>query len=176
MSKKKETKKIVTPKPPKEVKVTIKDEIAILTTKLKPAMVRFVYLYMGSEDGKGFNNATLSYIIAYNVETSLRRNEKTGKYSKEYINAKTRGYELLTNRDIQKLRHHILLDQGFNTDNIKKRYVEIANQNKNLPLALSANDRIAKITGVVKDDSKQVDIPQLTELTEHIKRILTPKK
>jgi len=82
----------------------------------------------------------------------------------------------LTNLDIQKLRHHILLDQGFNTDNIKKRYVEIANQNKNLPLALSANDRIAKITGVVKDDSKQVDIPQLTELTEHIKRILTPKK
>lgn len=176
MSKKKETKKIVTPKPPKEKKVTIKDEIEILTTKLKPAQVRFVYLYMGSEDGKCFNNATLSYITAYNIDTSLRRNEKTGKFTNEYLTAKTCGYELLTKPDIQKLRHHILIDQGYNTENIKKRYAEIASQNKNLPLALSATDRIAKITGIIKDDSKQVDIPQLTELTEHIKRILTPKK
>lgn len=150
-----------------------KDELKELLKKMKPAHIRFTYLYMGGEDGKCFNNATLSYIVAYNINTSLRKNAE-GKYSKEYLSSKVSGFELLTNHNIQKLRHLVLLEQGYDISNIKKRYAEIANQNKNLPLALSATDRIAKITGVIKEDSKSVDIPQLEEIGRAIKQILTP--
>ena len=150
-----------------------KDELKELLKKMKPAHIRFTYLYMGSEDGKCFNNATLAYLKAFEIETSTRQNSE-GKYTKEYIKAKQQGWRMLTNVDIQRLRHIVLLEQGFNTDNIKKRYTEIANQNKNLPLALSATDRIAKITGVIKEDSKSVDIPQLEEIGRAIKQILTP--
>jgi len=160
MTKKKETK--------------TKDELKELLKKMKPAHIRFTYLYMGGEDGKCFNNATLAYITAYEIDTSLRRNEKTGKFTKEYMGAKSSGYKLLTSTDIQKLRNLILLEQGYDIAHIKRRYAEIANQNKNLPLALSATDRIAKITGVIKEDSKSVDIPQLEEIGRAIKQILTP--
>lgn len=151
-----------------------KDELKELLKKMKPAHIRFTYLYMGGEDGKCFNNATLSYLNAFEIDTSLRRNEKTGKFSKEYLSSKVNGYKLLTSANIQRLRHLILLEQGYDVENIKKRYAEIANQNKNLPLALSATDRIAKITGVIKEDSKSVDIPQLEEIGRAIKQILTP--
>lgn len=155
-------------------------EIERLTNKLKPAQVRFIQLYMGMEDGKCYNNATLSYLTAYNVETSTRKvkDPVTGieSYTKEYLNAKSRGYELVTNRDIQKLRNAILDDIGVNKEWIKRRYSDIASQSKNLPLSLASTDRLAKITGVVKEDSNKVDIPQLTELGETIKALLTPKK
>lgn len=148
-------------------------ELQTLLKKLNPAKVRFTYLYMGGEDGKCFNNATLSYIRAYEIETSLTK-DKDGKYSTEYLSAKQCGYKLLTSIDIQRLRHILLLESGFDPDTIKKRYAELAYQNKNLPIALTATDRIGKITGVIKEDKTSVDIPQLQELTDHIKAILTP--
>jgi hypothetical protein len=147
--------------------------LSSLLKTMKPAHIRFVYLYLGGEDGKCFNNATLSYLRAFDIETSVTK-DKDGKYSKEYLNAKVRASELLTNRNIQELRNAILLESGFEVDSIKKRFAELAYQNKNLPIALTATDRIAKISGVLKEESKVVDIPQLTELTEHIKAILTP--
>lgn len=150
-----------------------KDAYEELLRKLKPSHVHFVHLYLGAEDGKCFNNATLSYLKAFNIETSTKK-DKDGKYSKEYLNAKSRGYELVTNRDIQKFKNMVLLEQGYKPENIKRRFTELANQNKNLPVAHASVRDMAKIAGVLKEDSKSVDIPQLTELTEHIKKILTP--
>lgn len=165
-TKKKTDKKKDTPKAQESV-------LSSLLKTMKPAHIRFVYLYLGGEDGKCFNNATLSYLRAFEVDTSTTK-QADGKYTKEYLNAKTRGYELVTNRDIQNLKQAILLENGFDINTVKRRFAELAYQNKNLPIALTATDRIAKITGVLKEDSKSVDIPQLTELTEHIKAILTP--
>jgi hypothetical protein len=162
MSKKKTDKKIE------------EDTIESLTAKLKPAEVRFLYLYLGGEEGKGWNNATISYIIAYDIDTSLRRNAE-GKYSKEYLNAKSRGYEILTKRDIQKLRALLLGEAGYKPENIKKRYIELQAQNRNPIVALQANDRMAKIAGVI-DDNKKVNIPELEELGNAIRGILTPKR
>lgn len=153
------------------------DVLKTLMAKLKPAMIRFVYLYLGAEDGKCFNNATLSYIRAYDIDTPITKVKlEDGKedYTNAYKSAKQMGYALLTKVDIQKLKHHILLKQGYEPDSIKKRFAELSQQNKNLPIALTATDRMAKIAGVIKEDSKSVDIPQLTELTDHIKKILTP--
>ncbi len=163
---KKKTEKKDTPKSKESV-------LSSLLKTMKPAHIRFVYLYLGGEDGKCFNNATLSYLRAFDVDTATTK-QADGKYTKEYLNAKTRGYELVTNRDIQNLKQAILLENGFDINTVKRRFAELAYQNKNLPIALTATDRIAKITGVLKEDSKSVDIPQLTELTEHIKAILTP--
>lgn len=163
-------------------KTTVKKESEIekLMKKLKPAQVRFIQLYMGMEDGKCYNNATLAYLTAYDIDTPTRRvkDSVTGKedYTAQYKSAKTNGYKLLTNADIQKLRNAILDDIGINTQWIKRRYSDIASQSKNLPLALASTDRLAKITGVVKEDNTKVDIPQLTELGETIKALLTPKK
>lgn len=168
---KKKTTKTSKPSTPKEKKVV--DVLNELTAKLKPAHIRFVYLYLGSEDGKCFNNATLAYLRAYEIETRTTK-DADGKYSPEYLSAKSSASALLTTPNIQKYKDAVLLHAGFNPDTVKRRFAELAYQNKNLPIALTATDRIAKITGVLKEDSKSVDIPQLTELTEHIKAILTP--
>lgn len=157
---------------------TTKDELKTLLAKLKPAMVRFVYLYMGGEDGSCFNNATKSYLRAYEIDTptiKIKQADGRDDYTKEYKSAKTKGYQLLTNGDIQKLRNLLLLQSGFDIETIKKRYAELAYQNKNLPIALTSTDRIAKIAGLISDD-KKVDIPQLTELGESLKTLLTPKR
>lgn len=142
--------------------------------ELKPAELRFLTLYMGMEDGKAFNNATLAYLIAYDKWTpTVMQKQKDGSYSKEYMSAKQSGYKLLTKVDIQRARKHILLEIGFKPETIKARYAEIMTQQRNLPLALTATDRVAKIAGLITDD-KKVDIPQLTELGNAMKALLTP--
>lgn len=143
--------------------------------KLKPSHVRFIYLFLGGEDGSCFNNATRAYIKAYDIDTPLVK-DKDGKYSKEYLSSKVKASQLLTNGNIQKFKHTVLLESGFKPENIKKRFSELAYQNKNLPIALTATDRIAKIAGVIKDDEKKIDIPQLEAIGESIRAILTPKK
>lgn len=150
-----------------------KDAYEELLKKMKPHHIRFVTLYLGGEDGKCFNNATLAYIRAFGIETSLKRNAE-GKYSKEYLGAKTNASQLLSTANIQKLKHLTLLEHGYKPETIKKRFTELAFQNKNLPIAHASTRDMAKIAGVMKEDSKSVDIPQLTELTEQIKKILTP--
>lgn len=169
-TKKKPTKKTQDKKstPPKKESV-----LSSLLKTLKPAHIRFVYLTLGSEDGKCFNNATLAYLRAFEIETRLTR-DVDGKYSSEYLGAKSSASALLTSPNIQKFRNEVLLEAGFNPDTIKRRFAELAYQNKNLPIAHVALRDIAKIGGVMKEDSKSVDIPQLTELTDHIKAILTP--
>lgn len=157
---------------------TEEDELKALLLKLKPSMVRFVYLYMGGEDGSCFNNATKSYLRAYEIDTpTIKIKQDNGKedYTKEYKSSKTNGYKLLTSTDIQKLRSLILLKSGFDPSTIKKRYAELAYQNKNLPIAITATDRVAKIAGIITDD-KKVDIPQLTELGDALKKLLTPNR
>lgn len=156
----------------------IEDDLKSLLKKMKPAHIRFTTLYMGGEDGSCFNNAVKSYLRAYDIDTpTIKVKQENGKedYTKEYKSAKTNGYKLLTNADIQKLRNLILLESGFDISMIKKRYAELAYQNKNLVIAVQATDRVAKIAGVISDD-KKVDIPQLTELGESIKSLLTPKR
>lgn len=148
------------------------DPYEVLISKMKPTHIRFVNLYLGGEDGRCFNNATHAYIKAFDINTSMKKVD--GKYSKEYVGAKSSASALLTSPNIQKLKHLILLEQGYKPETIKKRFTELAFQNKNLPIAHASTRDMAKIAGVMKDDSKSVDIPQLTELTEQIKKILTP--
>ena len=162
----------------KTITKTQDDELKALLKKMKPAHIRFITLYMGGEDGSCFNNATKAYLRAYDIDTpTIKIRQESGKedYTKEYKSAKNSGYDLLTKPDIQKLRHLILLKSGFELDTIKRRYSELAYQNKNLPIAITATDRIAKIAGVISDD-KKVDIPQLTELGDSLKALLTPKR
>lgn len=173
MSTKKTTKE---KKPKKPAKVSPEIEKDLKT--LKPSHIRFVYLYLGGEDGKCFNNATLSYLRAFEIETpttKVKQPDGREDYTSEYKSAKTSAYELLTKPDIQNLKSKILLETGFNPDTIKKRFAELAYQNKNLPIALTATDRVAKIAGIISDD-KKVDIPQLEALGNAIREILTPKK
>ena len=134
---------------------------------------RFVHLYLGAEDGKSFGIATDAYFRAYS-ETAEKK-DKDGNYTSEYLTAKTNGNKLLSNTYIQAYIKQIELEVGFSSDEIKRRYSQLANQNKNLVVALSANDKRAKIAGVVKDDVK-LDIPQLEELGQSLKQLLTPKR
>ncbi len=160
-------------------KNTPKDTIESISARLKPAMLRFLYLYMGMEDGKCWNNATLSYIRAYEIDTPTTKviKKKNGEmtYTPQYKSAATRGYELVRNSEIQRLRHLLLSEAGYTPENIKKRYAELAIQNKNPIVALNANDRMAKIANVI-DDNKKVNIPELEALGDAIKSVLTPKK
>lgn len=143
------------------------------TELMKPAHIRFCYLYLGAEDGKCFNNATMSYFRAFYPELNNTKTEK-GDYLPQYETSKTEGNRLLTKPHIKAFIHETLLIQGYKPENIKKRFAELANQNKNLPLALSANDRLAKISGIIVDD-KKVDIPQLDNIANMIKSVLEDK-
>lgn len=174
MSTKKKTTKEVKPKKPAKVSKELQDEIKTL----KPSHIRFVYLYLGGEDGKCFNNATLSYLRAFEIETPTTKVKQTDgreDYTMEYKGAKANGARLIANDSIQKFKTKLLLEVGFNPETIKKRFAELAYQNKNLPIALTATDRVAKIAGIITDD-KKVDIPQLEALGNAIREILTPKK
>lgn len=173
MSTKKTTKE---KKPKKPAKVSPEIEKDLKT--LKPSHIRFVYLYLGGEDGKCFNNATLSYLRAFEIETStskVKLPDGREDYTSEYKSAKANGARLIANDNIQKLKSKLLLEVGFDPSTIKKRFAELAYQNKNLPIALTATDRVAKIAGIISDD-KKVDIPQLEALGNAIREILTPKK
>jgi len=160
-------------------KKSSQQKIDTLMNRMKPSHIRFVYLILGDEDGKCFNNATLSYIRAFNIDTPLtkvRLPDGTEGYSSEYKSAKSSAYELLTKPDIIALRHEILLELGFKPETIKKRFAELAYQNKNLPLAHASLRDMAKMAKMLDEDPKRVDIPQLDELSKSIKDILTPKK
>lgn len=173
MSTKKTTKE---KKPKKPAKVSPEIEKDLKT--LKPSHIRFVYLYLGGEDGKCFNNATLAYLRAFEIETTTRKvkqEDGTEDYTMAYKGAKANGARLIANDSIQKLKSKLLLEVGFDPATIKKRFAELAYQNKNLPIALTATDRVAKIAGIINDD-KKVDIPQLEALGNAIREILTPKK
>lgn len=140
--------------------------------RLNPAMIRFVHLYLGHEDGKCFNNATMSYIHAYDLDPDVSKRD--GKYPPHYNTARQEGYKLLTKPHIRAYMDELLLKAGFSAENVKKRYAQLAGQNKDLSIALTSNDRIAKITGIVKDDAKVVDLPQIVALTETVRALLTP--
>lgn len=174
MSKTKKITKEKKPKKPAKVSPDIEKEL----TTLKPSHIRFVYLLLGGEDGKCFNNATLAYIRAFEIETTTRKvkqEDGSEDYTSAYKSAKTNGNRLLTNANIQKFKTKLLLEVGFDPATIKQRFAELAYQNKNLPIALTATDRVAKIAGIINDD-KKVDIPQLEALGNAIREILTPKK
>lgn len=154
------------------------DELKALLKKMKPAHIRFITLYMGGEDGSCFNNATKAYLRAFEIDTptiKVRQPKGEDDYTTQYKSARGSASDLLTSPNIQKLRNLILLKSGFEIDSIKRRFSELAYQNKNLPIAITATDRIAKIAGVISDD-KKVDIPQLTELGDSLKALLTPKR
>lgn len=147
-----------------------------LEAKLKPAEIRFVQLYQGmDEDGRGWNNATVSYAIAFDREEDLQKvydeEQKKMVYSPGYALCRSEGSRLLTKSNISAYRQ-ALLDEFYTEERIKRRYSEIGWQNKDLKVALPAVDRVAKIKGILKDDNLKVDIPQLEELTAGIRKIL----
>lgn len=157
----------------KEKKVTI-DKLEEVKKTLNEKQKRFVHLYIGAEDGRSFGNATDAYLRAYYGDGTPKRNPD-GSYSKAYETARTNGSALLANTRIQEYKSHLELEVGFKPEEIKKRFSQLANQNKNLPVALSANEKRAKIAGVIKDEAK-VDIPQLEAIGQTLKTLLTPKK
>jgi hypothetical protein len=141
--------------------------------KLNDKQKRFVHLYSGAEDGKCFGNATMAYFTAYYpLETSKK--DAKGSYTPEYKSSMVNGIRLLGNARIQEYKTKLHLELGFTEEGIKKRYAELSGQNKNLPIALGATDRMAKIAGVIKEDVK-VDIPQLEEIGSTLKTLLTKK-
>lgn len=152
-----------------------KPTVEEIGAKLKPAQARFVYLLLGGESGKCFNNATLAYITAYDIDTDSEKDSQ-GKYKSEYLSAKANASRMITNANIQKFKNAVLLEAGFKPESIKRRFAELAYQNKNLVVAHNATRDIGKIAGVIKEDRVPVDVPQLEELGDAIKAILTPKK
>ena len=157
----------------KEKKIIL-DKLEAVKKVLTEKQRRFVQLYLGGEDGRSFGNASDAYLRAYYGDGTPRKN-KAGEYSKEYNTARTNGNLLLANTHIKAYINDIELRVGFDPNEIKKRFSQLANQNKHLPVALSANEKRAKIAGVLKDDAK-LDIPQLEELGSVLKNLLTPKK
>jgi hypothetical protein len=150
-----------------------------LEAKLKPAEIKFVRQYIGmEEEGRGWNNATISYAIAFDREDDLKKvydpEQKKMVYSPGYAVCRSEGSRLLSKPNIFAYRQ-ARLDEFYTEDRIKRRYSEIGWQNKNLAVALSGVDRVAKIKGILKDDSMKVDIPQLEALTSGIKTILEKK-
>lgn len=138
---------------------------------LSPAQIRFVYLYLGGYDGNCWNNATLSYFYAYNDEDTPLKNAD-GTYSKQYLTAKAEGSSLLAKPSIRSYMEDLLTGIGYDPKAIKRRYAELASQNKNLPVALQANDRMAKVAGVIRDDPTKVNIPELEAVAAAIRKVL----
>lgn len=162
----------------KKKPTTTKDKPDKVSKGLKPAEMRFVLLYLGGEDGKCFNSAVKAYIVAFEIDTPLKKvklEDGREDYTQQYKTAKSLASRLLTNSNILAFRDKILLEQGFDPSTIKKRFAELAYQNHNLPIAHAATRDMAKLTNMITDD-KKVDIPQLEELGNAIKQILTPKK
>lgn len=165
------TKKPISKKKPATKKATtaaavMEKTIADFASKLKPAEIRFIHLYLGGEGGACWNNATRAYCVAY---------EKNEEDAKELKTARTLGSRLLANVDIQAYRAFLLGKHGFTEDAIKQRYGQLAMQDTNLGVALGSTDRMAKIAGVLKDDGMKIDIPQLNALGADIKKILSGK-
>lgn len=148
-----------------------KDKGIELASKLKPQWLRFVYLYLGAENGIAYGNATMAYFYAYNGEDAETK-DKNNLYTKEYKTAKTEGNSLLTKPDIKAVIGELLVGSGYSPENIKKGIAELAFQRKNLPIALSAYEKMAKISGLLKEDNT-VNVPELEKLTDAIKKILS---
>lgn len=140
---------------------------------MNPQRIRFVHLYLGSDGGKCWSNATLSYLWAFNGDNTPSKTAD-GQFTPQYQTARTEGCKLLTNPSIQRYVNDLLLEVGYKPETIKKGIAKWATQEKNPVVALKALENMAKITGVMKDDSKVVDLPQIVALTEAVKHILTP--
>lgn len=162
---------------------------------------KFLLYYLGILDGSTFNNATRSWLMAkgytsqqikdlsapeiVNVETEEEMIDSDGNkhkimrkrkvYTPVYETAKTNSNDLLTKTHIVKLRKEILDDMLKDIEGIKRRHLELAQQNKNLPVSRQANADLLKVFGAL-EDKQSIDIPQLNELTNKISDILKPKK
>ena len=136
---------------------------------------RFVHLYLGAEGGVTFSNASLSYLWAYNYDRFPVK-DKDGNYTKEYNTARVEGSRMIAKPHIIAYMESLLLEVGLDPNNIKMGIAKWSRQEKHPVVALSALEKLAKITGVMKDDTKVVDLPQLVALTATIQSILTPKK
>jgi len=141
---------------------------------LTPARKRFVELYLGSDGGKCWNSATMAYLWAFYGDNTPSKTSK-GELTSEYNIAKGEGHKLLAKPCIKAYMNKILSDT-FKPEEIKNGMAEWARQKKNPIVSLNALEKIAKISGVMKDDTKTVDLPQIVALTATIQAILTPKK
>lgn len=141
---------------------------------LTPARKRFVELYLGSDGGKCWNSATMAYLWAFYGDNTPSKTSK-GELTSEYKVSMNEGHKLLVKPCIIAYKNKLLSDL-FKPEEIKNGMSEWAKQKKNPVVSLKAYETIAKITGVMKDDAKIVDLPQLVALTATIQAILTPKK
>lgn len=156
---------------PKTAKIDPLEKVgSVLTERQK----RFAQLWLGHEDGKSFGNSSDAYLRAYYGDGTSKK-DKDGAYTPEYNSARANGARLLANANIRKYIEKVQLEVGFKPETIKRRFSALADQNKNLPVALAANDKRARIAGVIRDEAK-VDIPQLEALGSAIKTLLTPAK
>lgn len=145
---------------------SIEKNLAYYASKLKVAEIRFIHLYLGSEGGACWNNATRAYCVAYDKDETKEKELKV---------CRTLGSRLLAKVDIQEYRTHLLGKHGYTEDSIKQRFGALSIQDSNLGVALASTDRMAKIAGVIKDDGLKLNIPELTKLGEDIKNILGGK-
>lgn len=119
----------------KKSKRFIKQEEKI-TKSLNPNQILFCQLY--SFDKECFGNATLSYMRAYNLKESQRKN------------ARHHGYRLATNEHILDYRN-LLLATRFNNESVDDRHSELMHQNKNLVVAMQAVQEFNKVKKRVED-------------------------
>jgi phage terminase small subunit len=146
-----------------------------MVAKINAQQKRFCELYLGSDGGVCWSNATLSYLWAYNGDNFPTKDED-GQWTTEYLTAKANGYRSLEKKVIKDYMDYILLEVGMKPEEIKKGIMEWAKQKKHPVVSLNAYEKIAKITGVLKEDTKTVDLPELVALTAMVQSILTPKK
>lgn len=151
-----------------------KDQKQEKKAKLTPAQIRFAYLYLGAEGGECWNSATMAYLRAFYPEGTETK-EQRGRdwvYTSAYKVANTEGPKLLVKPGIKAFVDELLTTAGYSPDVIKRRYAQLAMQDKNLPIALQATDRVAKIAGVVRDEGLKVNVPELEAVAEAIKGAL----
>lgn len=168
-------------------KIDPEDTVIVIPKKHKPQrkprtthkplteeQLRAIALYLGDEGGIAFKNQTQAYAIAHGkgyLESRVKDENGNIVESKEHRDTRVYASKFFRQQRVQAVLHDILLHSQYHPDNIKKRFAELSIQNLNLPVALSATEKIAKIEKVINDSTK-VDIPQLSELTDTVKKIL----
>jgi hypothetical protein len=137
----------------------------------------FLNYYLGILDSHCLHNATRSWLMAkgYDPEMSSKpiidkRGQKT--YRPEYNTARTEASLLLANPNIRALKDKMLKEAFDDPQNAKNRLVELAMQNTNLSVAVSANKTMLTMFGLLSN-KVTVDFTELDQLTKMVTKVLT---
>ena len=139
---------------------------------------RFLTYYLGQHDPKCLHNATRSWLMAKGYDPDIYSQSvidiETGKqtYQSEYNTARTEASLLLANPNIRALKDKMLKEAFDDPQNAKNRLVELATQNTNLSVAVSANKTILTMFGLLSN-KRTVDFTELDKLTKMVAIVLT---